>query len=299
MKGLDRVKAFYDSTLLPALKEEFPTSWDSIFISKKGRGSECYGFDDEISKDHDYNHNVQIVLTEEQDRAFGFKLMRFYHQFEEKGTKSIFREKRDGIFSLPEFLEQLIGSSTVPTTPFEYLKIPEHALYEAQNGAILQEGDGVVLSAMKAIDHVPLDVYRQRLAAHLTLAYQAGVYNALRMLKRGDEEAFQLCINLYIEHISCSLFAINQKNAPYYKWRFRALHELPLGRNVVALLSSLLLNKESDKISLITSINNELLALLCSQSFTTNNPGTLALAALQVREKIEDKRVRSLHIMEY
>ncbi len=297
MKGLEEVRAFYNSTLLPALKKEFPTSWDSIFICKKGRGSDCYGFDDEISKDHDFTNGVQIVVTEEQDKEIGFKLMRFYHQFEERGTKSIFNEKRDGIFSLPEFLEQLIGSSTAPTTPFEFLLIPEHALYEAQNGMILQEGNGIVFDAVKALEEVPLDVYRQRLAAHLTLAYQAGVYNAERMLKRGDKEAFQFCINLYIEHISCTLFAINQKSAPYYKWRFRALHELPIGRNVATLLSSLLLNKESDKIALITSINNELLTLLYSLKFTTNNPRSLELAALQVKEKVEDKRVKALHIM--
>ncbi len=299
MSGLDVCKTFYEENLLPSLKKEFPNDWNKILICKIGRGSECYNFDDEISKDHDFSSGVQLVITEEMDREFGFHLTRFYHQFEKSGIKSFYRERREGVFSLPEFLEMLIGTAKVPVTPVSWLSIPEHALYEARNGKIFQKGDGTVYKALTTVKtEVPLDVFKQRLSSHLILAYQSGVYNVERMQKRGDKEAVAFSINKYIEHISHVIFALNKEPTPYYKWCFRAMKDLHEAQDVVKLLSTLLLNEKSDKITLITQINKTILLTLKTLGFTKSIAESLEMAAFLCKDSIEDKRLRAIHIME-
>ena len=65
MKGLDLARAFYEEYGLPMLEEQFSDVLDKIAIGLTGSGSECYGYDDEISQDHDFEPGFCIFLPEE------------------------------------------------------------------------------------------------------------------------------------------------------------------------------------------------------------------------------------------
>ena len=78
MKGIELSRAFYLELGKPMIESEFAEYADRIAVGLVGHGSECFGFDDEISRDHDFEPSFCIWLTDEDEREFGFKLFRAY-----------------------------------------------------------------------------------------------------------------------------------------------------------------------------------------------------------------------------
>ena len=54
MNGIELAEAFYRQYGEPALRDKFPDLMDKIAVGVAGSGSDSFGFDDEISRDHDY-----------------------------------------------------------------------------------------------------------------------------------------------------------------------------------------------------------------------------------------------------
>jgi len=62
MKGLELARRFFTDVALPAFKEQAPDTLGSMAFGLAGPGSECYGFDDEISRDHDWGPRDRTYL---------------------------------------------------------------------------------------------------------------------------------------------------------------------------------------------------------------------------------------------
>ena len=73
MKGLELCKEYFLAYGEEMLKA-FPEVENRIAAGLAGEGSECYGFDDELSRDHDFEPGFCLWLTEEEEREYGFKL---------------------------------------------------------------------------------------------------------------------------------------------------------------------------------------------------------------------------------
>ena len=54
MNGIELSRAFYEQFGKAMLREKFPHLKDKIAVGIAGSGSDCYGYDDDISRDHDY-----------------------------------------------------------------------------------------------------------------------------------------------------------------------------------------------------------------------------------------------------
>ena len=76
MKGLDISRAFYREYGEPMLRERFPELVPLLAAGLFGSGSECYGYDDEISRDHDFEPGFCLFLPGEEvvDRRTAFML---------------------------------------------------------------------------------------------------------------------------------------------------------------------------------------------------------------------------------
>ena len=64
MKGLDLARRYYEEYGKKMLEEEFPETLAFLAVGLVGSGSECYGFDDEISRDHDFTRGFAVWLTD-------------------------------------------------------------------------------------------------------------------------------------------------------------------------------------------------------------------------------------------
>ena len=64
MKGLELAKAYYEHCR-PQLYEEMPQIMEKACAGLCGEGSECFGCDDEISRDHDFSPAFCLWLPED------------------------------------------------------------------------------------------------------------------------------------------------------------------------------------------------------------------------------------------
>ena len=80
MRGIELSEQYYETYGKPMLEKEFPQLLDLVACGLTGSGSECFGFDDEVSRDHDFEPGFCIFLPPEDivDRRTAFLLERAY-----------------------------------------------------------------------------------------------------------------------------------------------------------------------------------------------------------------------------
>ena len=65
MRGIELSEQYYETYGKPMLEKEFPQLLDLVARGLTGSGSECFGFDDEVSRDHDFEPGFCIFLPGE------------------------------------------------------------------------------------------------------------------------------------------------------------------------------------------------------------------------------------------
>ncbi|WP_421778840.1 DUF4037 domain-containing protein [Gardnerella sp. DNF01144] len=208
-----------------------------------GHGSECYGFDDEISRDHDFGPGFCMWLTDEDYAKIGDDLQAAYNDLpqefagfdsreETPRAKSCESSKRVGVFSISEFFENITGFSAAPSKnePHLWLSLSEPTLAAATNGQIFADPLGEFSKTRQSFKLMPDDVRISLISRRLGMMAQAGQYNVPRMLARKDGAAAWLSINEFVRATASIVFLLNNPISagylPYYKWQFAALRKL-------------------------------------------------------------------------
>ena len=80
MKGIEISKAYFEEYGKPMLETDFSEALPYLCVGLVGSGSECFGFDDEVSRDHDFEPGFCIFIPGEDvlDRRTEFLLERAY-----------------------------------------------------------------------------------------------------------------------------------------------------------------------------------------------------------------------------
>lgn len=78
ISGLELSRKYYETYGKPMLRERFPEYEKRAAVGLAGHGSECLGFDDAWSKDHDFGPAFCIWLTEEDYQKVGTKMQEAY-----------------------------------------------------------------------------------------------------------------------------------------------------------------------------------------------------------------------------
>ena len=76
MKGLDAARALYLEKGAELIHTRFPEFEMRIAVGLAGAGSQCLGFDDDVSHDHDFEPGFCLWLTDADDDAIGLALSR-------------------------------------------------------------------------------------------------------------------------------------------------------------------------------------------------------------------------------
>ena len=142
MNGIERSKNFYLSTVKPMLETEFADIACRIAVGIAGRGSECFGFDDEVSQDHDFSTGVTLWISEADDLKYGVALSRAYNRIcadLPKSKNSMLGFSEYGVCTIPEFFQRHLGFPGVPECFPQWLYTPEHAFAEVLNGEIFRD----------------------------------------------------------------------------------------------------------------------------------------------------------------
>ena len=311
MQGLDICRAFFEEFGRPMLREQFADYENRIAAGVCGAGSECFGFDDDVSRDHDFFAGFALWLTEEDEAAVGFRLIRAYNRLPDEfmgvklEAKSCFSVGKFGVKTIPEFLRGAIGQSTLPQRWQEWFYLPEHALAQAVNGELFTDPLGEMTRARETLKHgMPLDVKRKKIAAHCALAAQSGQYNFERCCRHGEPLAAQTALFEFTHHALRLMFALSGEYLPYYKWRFRALKKLPKFSAFSDDFESLLTTPNNgdavkEKQQIVEKIADAIAQELRRQGFSDSESDYLENHALSVTSKIEAAELRALHLMDY
>ena len=310
MKGLEIAEKYYLEYGAPMLQEQFPELVGIVAVGLVGSGSECLGYDDEVSRDHDFEPGFTIFLPPEEvvDRSLAFKLERAYHKLPDefmglKRNKDVsFDTGRHGVVRAGEFFRAKVGEENGDLSLERWLTVPEHYLLEVTNGKIFRDDLGIVTDVRKKLAYLPEDVRLKKLAGALSLAEQASAYNYERLLSRGDGAAAQLAIYEYVRSVISVIFLLEKKYKPFYKWQFRAIEDMPTFAPLNEDLASLLttgngVGEAIEKRSRIRRINAALGEEIRTQGLSDYDGLHLDSFAYCVNGKIKDPTVRNMHIM--
>ena len=66
MNGLELSKAYWENCARPLFRRELSAFLERAAVGLVGEGSECFGFDDEISRDHDWGPGFCLWLPESE-----------------------------------------------------------------------------------------------------------------------------------------------------------------------------------------------------------------------------------------
>lgn len=279
MTGLEISKKYYEEFGEPMLREKFPDLLPHIAVGVFGSGSECFGFDDEVSRDHDFDPGFMILIPGEDvvDRKAEFSLERAYAALPKefmgvtRPTLSPVGGSRRGVIRYEEFFKEKVGAlwdgvlghaassalgvghaasdalgaSGAPDASGDmdaaaWLLTPSFALAEATNGEIFFDGSGLVSRAREVLKFYPEDVMKKKLAGHLLLMAQAGQYNYMRCIAHGENAAVQLAVIEFARNAMSVAFLLNRAYEPFYKWSFRAMRSLPKLSLIAELLEYLI-----------------------------------------------------------
>ena len=264
VSGLKLARAFWTQMGKPMIAAKYPQYAGRIAAGLVGHGSECYGFDDTYSQDHDFGPRFCLWLTDEDYAAIGEQLEADYEALPRKfsvdaqgrvtfeaharaeasgtfpsagagspGTpRAQGANRRDGVFRIGDFFESITGYRTAPaqTAPHEWLMLQESTLAAATNGEVFADPTGLFSKTRQGFKNMPDDVRLALISKRLGMIAQAGQYNLPRSLKRGDGAAAWLSIHEFVQATASLVFLVNVPMVvgymPYYKWQFAALRKL-------------------------------------------------------------------------
>ena len=303
MKGLEEAKALYVSRGAKMIRTLFPEAEGRIAVGLAGHGSECFGFDDELSRDHDFEPGFCLWVTDEDDLAFGTRLSHAYRGLIAglPAERSALGEKKLGVLRTSDFYRRYTGCAGAPESPEHWLALPSYALAEATNGEVWRDDLGEFSAVRETLLHgMPEDVRRKKIAARAVSMAQAGQYNYARCLKHGEAGAAQLALTEFVRSACSMVFLLNRAHEPYYKWVFRAMARLERLSELREALEFLLIgeNDSALKQGVAEDICAQVITELKRQELTDSSSDYLEAHAFEVQERIESRALRSMHIME-
>lgn len=309
MTGIELARGFYEEYGAPMLREQFPELVSLIAVGLAGSGSECFGFDDEISRDHDFEPGFCLFIPDEEviDRQLCFRLERAYAKLPKeymgvrRQTMNPVGGNRHGVIRIGDFYEEKVGSRDGVLTTAQWLSLPSFSLAEATNGEVFRDDLGLFSGIRKALSEMPKDIRLKKLAGNLLLMAQGGQYNYNRCLSHGETGAAQLAAIEFAKSAMNVVFLLNRAYMPYYKWGFRAMRELPKLSGLAETLEFLISSDNSGDLAetkylVIEDIASMVISELTEQGLTKAICGDLEKHAYSVNDAISDPDVRNLHI---
>lgn len=297
MKGIELSEKYYNSHGLPMIETKFSSHADRIAVGFAGPGSECFGFDDDISRDHDWGPGFCIWLTTEDYKEIGPVLQEAYQNlpktFQGFGPRVVSPGEgaRTGVSEIRTFYRNHLGMDYLPKTLTEWLSIPEQALATCTNGKIFSDPLGEFSRWRKELlGFYPEDVRLKKMASRCITAAQAGQYNFERSLKRNDVFAVRHSEMTFCADVISLVFLLNKRYTPFYKWMHRALKELPLlGKAVYNMIADLLAEHDhQEKSAIIEKICSRIIEELRLGGFSDSSSDFLLDHARSIHGRIAD-----------
>ena len=253
---LEMSRRLYRDFIAPMIHFEFSSYESCIAAGLIGEGSECFGYEDAISADHDYVPGLCLFLDQETFSVIGNELARRYEEVTAGAAEALDLpvsayptpglKARRGVFEISRFFADLLGTTpervkawmageaggspgcvSESVTGFAPESVPEERLSAAVNGEIFRDDQGLVTGLRRTIAaYYPEPLRLKYLAEELHRFSQNAQYNYPRMMARGDLCAASLHRSAGIESALRAAYILKKRYRPHLKWLRRGLDDL-------------------------------------------------------------------------
>lgn len=322
-KGLDRCRAFYEEYGRPMLAR-FSGLKGHFAAGLVGEGSECFGYDDIISTDHDYFPRFFIWLDEEGYEKYGEAIQEAYAKLPYQSgelsdtIKTPEASWRSGVCKTTDFYYRIAGRENPPENLYDWVPLQETRLATITNGEVFEDAGGGFMEQRRCyLAFFPEDVRKKKLAARLRKMAQTGQYQYARCMRRGEVVAAQIALSDFVQNTCSCCYLLNRRYMPYFKWMHRGMGELAMLSDVAGKLEKLSelpsqrkkwdpedtekyrfqLNEADEKVVLIEEISAMIAEELRRQKLAESRESYLEPYAAEVENKIEDMPLRMANLV--
>lgn len=238
--GLALSKEYYETYGIPMIREQFAKYAGRIAVGLAGRGSDCFGYDDVLSRDHDWGPDFCMWVTDETYAEIGTALQKAYEALpaEFKGYRRaphVSGRNRRGVIKISEFYRSLVGAERYEE--IDWRNVSDASLAAAVNGEVFRDDEGIFTDYRnRLLKGYPEHIFYLKLAEAGAKYAQAAEYNFGRMLQRGDELTARMFAWDGIREAMRLQLYLEGKYPPHDKWFYRSLQESEQGRETAALL---------------------------------------------------------------
>ncbi|MDE6916256.1 MAG: DUF4125 family protein, partial [Lachnospiraceae bacterium] len=245
--GLELCRAYYETYGRPMIAEKFGAYESVIAVGLVGKGSDCFGFDDRLSQDHDYGPRFVMWVTKKVYEAIGEELQEAYESLPQSfmgvdRIETFHGRDRCGVMIIDEFYKNVLGFNLVGLlarshesevsgkesmeTIKSWLAVHDYALAAAVNGAVFRDDEGIFTRYRQMLmEYYPKAVWYRKIAQTCALFSQNGQYNLPRMRRRGQIVAAELAKAECAKQAMKLYYLLNRTYAPHDKWLFRGMPE--------------------------------------------------------------------------
>lgn len=304
MKGLILSEEFYRTVGKKMIADQFAADQARIATGLVGLGSECFGFDDTLSRDHDWGPGFCLWLDKDDFNRIGIALQKAYRSLPAtfmgcRRSASAWGAGRVGVMEIGDFYASFTGSTDAPIHIDNWLSIPEANLAACTNGKVFDDPLGTFTAIRKKLQaHYPEDVRLKKIAAKCMTAAQSGQYNYQRCLKRNAYYAAQHALVSFCENALALVFLLHRRYMPFYKWAVAAAGQLPApGPQIAAAVDQL--NRQDPQQAhqnIIENICAILIKTIHAQGLSDTTSTFLLDHGPRIHAGIQDHALRKLDI---
>lgn len=281
-RGLDLCREYYEIYGAPMIREQFSEYEEEIAVGLCGEGSDCFGYDDAVSRDHDWGPGFCMWLSDALYEKIGERLQKAYEGLptEFRGFKRRFSKQgraRVGVGTVSGFYRRLLGEENCPeitknvtASDFKWADIPDEALAAAVNGAVFRDGEGTFSAVRRVLQAgFPERIFYLKTAEACARISQAAQYNFGRMAGRGDMVAAQISLAEGLRQAMKLVYYIEREYPPHDKWLYHGIAAKQDYKGIAALLTKLTEeNTVKERIFLVEKLAEKLADRLYEKDIT-------------------------------
>lgn len=245
INGLTLSRLYYETYGKAMIHEKFPEYESRIAVGLCGEGSQCFGFDDEISQDHDFGPCFCMFLTDEDYNAIGQQLQEAYDNLPDElnGYTRPYTPlfvKRYRVHTISAFMEHFTGMEKLPETSKEWLSIPPSSIACLVNGEIFRDDLGAFTRMRQYFQaYYPDPLWYRLIAQCAGQMAQAGQYNYNRQMRRGEYVSARLALNEFMRQTMQMVYLLNRRYPPYEKWLHQGIKNMPILPQIYGICNAL------------------------------------------------------------
>lgn len=240
--GMELCRAYYETYGRAMIHERFPAYEERIAVGLVGEGSDCFGYDDETSRDHDWGPSFLLWVSDQVYAEIGEQLQAAYEELPQTFLGYAYQTSRQGtgrrgVQTIKNFYGRLLGMEHMEgiykametenpgLIPFRQME--ESALAAAVNGSVFRDDEGIFTQIRTLLkEHYPERLRYLRIAESAARFCQYGQYNSGRMLRRGDRLSSRILLGRAAEEALRLIYYMERMYPPHDKWLAEGVRRL-------------------------------------------------------------------------